>query len=87
MIAFTQPVKYMGTKTNKGISTKSGKPFEVTEAVFSYPDLGRIKVMVDGNPKFPDVGTVGMARFAIDQGSFQSLKLVCDNNFVFQPSK
>jgi hypothetical protein len=87
MLQFTEPVKFLGTETKKGISTRTGKPYEVTEAKLFVPDLGRVVVGVKGNPKFPNNGETVNLRLSVDQGSFQAVRVVYDEASVFSVVK
>ncbi len=87
MLQFTEPVKFLGTETKKGVSQKTGKPYEMVEAKLFVPDLGRVVVPVVGNPKFPDRDSLVNLRLSVDQGSFQSLRVVYDENSVFSVAK
>lgn len=87
MLQFTEPVKFMGLKTRSGISSKTGKPYEITEARLYVNDLGRILVPVVGKPKFPEDGQLVNLRLSVDQGTFQSLRVVYDEISLFTLAK
>lgn len=86
-MTFTKPVKFLGTETRKGESKRDGKPYEMTEAKIFIQDLGRVKVMVSGKPTFPERDTFIQLRLTPDQGSFQSLRLVWDEQSQFSVVK
>jgi hypothetical protein len=87
MLQFTQPVKFLKVDTRSGISTKTGKPYEMKEAVFFVPDLGRIKIPVNGNPKMPEPDSIINVSLSVDQGSFQSMRVVYDDASRFAAVK
>jgi hypothetical protein len=81
-LQFTEPVKFLGTETRSG-KTKDGKDYSMTEAKLFVPDLGRIKVIVHGKPKFPELAQHVQLRLSVDQGRYQSVQVVYDENSVF----
>lgn len=87
MLQFSEAVKFLGTETKKGVSKKTGNPYEMTEAKFFVPDLGRVCVPVSGSPKFPNVGEMVNLQLATEQGSFQALRVVYDETARFQVVK
>lgn len=84
MIQFTTAVKYLGTETKSGVSQKTGKPYEMTEAKLFIPELGRVKVPVRGKVKLPDDGASILLDLSVDQGSFQALQVVWDESTKFK---
>lgn len=83
MLQFTIPVKFKGTETKKGVSSKSGKPYEITEAKFFVPDLGIVSVAVNGSPKFPLQEQLVNLTLSVHQGSFMSLRVLFDEQSSF----
>ncbi len=83
MIQFTEPVKFLKSETRTGTSSKTGNSYEMVEATFFVPDLGRIKVPVVGNPPLPVVGSIVNIALAVEQGSFQSMRVVYDESCKF----
>ncbi len=86
MLQFVQPVKFLGVETKSG-TAKSGKPYNLTEMKLFIPDLGRVKVQVIGSPRLPDIDTFVNLKLSVDQGSFQSLRVVFDESSQFAPVK
>jgi hypothetical protein len=85
MITFSDPVKFLGTDTRSG--QKDGKDWQMTEAIISVPDVGRIKVMTKGKPVFPEKDQTIQLALSVDQGRFQSIALYWDENTMFQVVK
>ncbi len=85
MLKFVNLVKFLGVSTRSGQS--NGKPWEMTEAMIFVPDLGRVKVAVRGKVSFPEVGAMINLALSVDQGKFQAISLVWDEQSVFQLSK
>lgn len=84
---FTQAVKFISVTTKSGISKKNGNPYEIKEAVFFIPDLGRVNVLVNGNPKFPESGTMVNIRLSVEIGAFSALRVVYDDASQFSVVK
>lgn len=84
MLEFSTPVKFLGTETKKGTSTRTGKDYEVTEAKLFVPDLGRLRINVVGTPKLPSVDTMIKLSLSVDQGSFQSIRVIWDESSTFK---
>lgn len=83
MIQFTEPVKFLKSETRTGTSAKTGNPYEMVEATFFVSDLGRIKIPVVGNPALPPPGSLVNVALAVEQGSFQSMRVVFDESCQF----
>lgn len=83
MIQFIEDVKFLKSETRTGTSSKTGNPYEMVEALFFIPDLGRIKVPVVGNPALPPPGSFVKLALAVEQGSFQSMRVVFDESCKF----
>lgn len=82
MIQFTEPVKFLKSEKRTGTS-KTGNPYEMVEATFFVTDLGRIKIPVVGNPSLPAPGSFVNVALAVEQGSFQSMRVVFDESCKF----
>ncbi len=87
MIQFTEPVKFLGTETKKGVSQKTGKDYEVKEAKFFVSDLGRVVIPLKGSPKLPNIGEMVNLRLTVEQGSYSSIRVQYDENSSFQVVK
>lgn len=83
MLHTTVPVNYLGCATKSGVS-KAGKDYVIKEASLFVPDLGRVKVQVVGNPPLPPDGTSCILDLSIEQGSFQSMRVVWDEMSRFK---
>lgn len=93
MLAFSQPVKFLGTEVKTGNSKTTGNPYTIVEAKLFVPDLGRVRVMVNapideyGKPQLPPMpeeeSLVNLA-LSIDQGRHQSLQVVWDKQTQFR---
>ncbi|BCS53908.1 hypothetical protein [Geobacter sp. SVR] len=81
---FPTPVKFIKSETKSGVSKKNDRPYEIVEATIFVPDLGRVKVPVVGSPKLPDPGTTIQLSLSVEQGSFQSLRVVWDSSSQFK---
>lgn len=83
MLQTTGPVKFLGCVTKSGVG-RNAKPYEIKEASLFVPDLGRVKVQVVGNPPLPSEGTNCVIDLSIEQGSFQSMRVVWDEMSRFK---
>ena len=78
----TEPVKFKGVETKTG--NKNGKDWTIKEAKLFIPDLGLVRVIVVGNPKLPPEDTSINIALSVDQGSFQSIRVVWDESTQFK---
>lgn len=85
LVTFDTPVKFLGTETRSG--QKDGKDWTMLEAIFSVPDVGKIKVMCKGKPKFPAINEVIELALSVDQGRFQSMLMTFDEQSIYQSMK
>lgn len=83
MLQSTSAVKYLGCVTKTGVSSK-GKDYSIREASVFVADLGRVKIPVIGNPPLPPDNTSVILDLSVEQGSFQSMRVVWDEMSRFK---
>ena len=82
MIQFTAPVKFLGTHTRTGKT--NGRDWEMVDAFVFVADVGKVQIATRGTIVFPNPGDMINLMLSVDQGKYQALVPIWDENAKFK---